>query len=330
MLKKIKIMSRILTGIQSTGTPHLGNLLGVMLPAINLSQDKKNECFYFIADLHSLTQIKDVDILKKNTFNTAITWLSCGLDFENNFLYRQSDISEVTELMWILLCYFSYSRIKLAHSFKDKIVKNNDINLGLFTYPILMAADILLYDTEYVPIGKDQFQHLEFTRYIAKKINKQYGTIFIYPKALIQDAFQNVVGTDGGKMSKSKNNFLNIFLPEKELYKQILSIKTDSKSLTEPKDPDNDNIFKLFKFIGDSMQIKELHQNYLKGIGYSNIKKQLFELILDKFKIERKKFNYYQNHHDQVEKILKLGAIKTKKIAKNKMKEIKSILKYTL
>lgn len=323
-------MSRILTGIQSTGIPHLGNLLSVIFPSINLSKEKVNECFYFIADLHSLTQIKDVNKLKKNTFDTAVTWISCGLDFENNFLYRQSDVSEVTELMWILLCYFSYSRLKLAHSFKDKIVHNNDINLGLFTYPILMAADILLYDTEYVPIGKDQLQHLEFTRDIAKRFNQQHGKIFIYPKALIQKNVQLVTGTDGKKMSKSKNNFLNIFLPEKQLYKQIFSIQTDSKSVMEPKDPINDNIFKLFQLIGNSIQTQELYQSYLKGIGYSDVKKQLFELILETFKIEREKFNYYQNHHEKVEKILKLGAIKTKKIAQKKMKQIRSILKYKL
>lgn len=321
-------MSRILTGIQSTGTPHLGNLLSVIFPTIHLSHKSQNETFCFIADLHSLTQIKNINKLQKYAFDTAVTWISCGLNFENSFFYRQSDVTEVTELMWILLCYFSYSRLKLAHSFKDKSMQNCDINSGLFTYPILMAADILLYDSEYVPIGQDQLQHLEFTRDIVHRFNHQHGKIFVYPKAIIQKNVKFIPGTDGNKMSKSKNNFLNIFLPEKELYKQIFSIKTDSKSLKEPKDPNNDNLFKLFKFIGNSQQIDELYQNYLTGIGYSDVKKQLFELILEKFKIERNKFNYYQNHYKKVENILKLGAIKTKKIAKNKLKQIRSILKY--
>lgn len=324
-------MPKILTGIQSTGTPHLGNLLSVIFPAITLSKQKENECFYFIADLHSLTQIKDVNKLQKYMFDTAIAWIACGLNFENVYFYRQSDISEVTELMWILLCYFSYSRLKLAHSFKDKITKNNnDINLGIFTYPILMAADILLYDAKYILIGRDQNQHLEFARDLVKRFNNQHGKVFTYPNPLIQKKFEFITGTDGTKMSKSKNNFLNIFLPEKELYQQIFSIKTDSKSLIEPKNPSNDNLFKLFELIATSMQTQKLYESYLKGIGYSEVKQQLFELILEKFRIERKIFNYYQNHHTKVENILKLGAIKTKKIAQNKIKEIKSILKYKL
>lgn len=322
-------MSRILTGIQSTETPHLGNLLGAILPAIELSKNSKNESFFFVADLHAHTQVKNSTILKDSILNTAITWLACGLDFEKNFFYRQSDISEVTQLMWILLCYFPYSRIKLAHSFKEKITHLKDINVGLLTYPILMAADILLYDANYVPVGKDQFQHLEFTRYIAQKFNHQHGKTFVIPKAFIKKEIQIIPGTDGKKMSKSRNNIINIFLPEKELLKQIYSIKTNSKLLEEPKNPSSDNIFQLFELLTQANQIQKFRTKYLEGnFGYKDAKQELFEVVLEKFKIERIQFNYYQNHPKLVEKILKLGAEKTRKIAQKKIKKIRSILGY--
>ncbi len=278
-------MARILTGVQSTGTPHLGNLLGAVLPAIELSKNKKNECFFFIADLHSLTQIKEAELLKKNTLLTAATWLACGLDTKKTVFYKQSDVSEVSELAWFLSCFFPYQRLTLAHSFKDK--KNNlrDVNAGIFSYPLLMAADILLYDAEIVPVGKDQLQHLEMTRDVASRFNQKMGKTLVLPNAKLEKNTQFVPGTDGAKMSKSKNNVINIFLPEKDLKKQIMSIKTDSTPVESPKDPEICNVFKIFKLIAPLKNISEMKGKYLKGgMGYGDAKKQLLDMILSKFR----------------------------------------------
>ena len=241
-------MARILTGIQSTGTTHLGNLLGAIIPAIQLAKDNKNESFLFIADLHSLTQVKDPEILKENTYRTAAAWLSCGLDPSKTTFYRQSDIPEVTELMWHLLCFYPYKRLTLAHSFKDKSDRLDDVNGGLFTYPMLMAADILLYDAELVPVGKDQKQHIEMTRDVATKFNLQLGETFVIPEEETTEETKLIPGTDGHKMSKSRNNLIDIFLPEKKLRKQIMSIVSNSEALEDSKNPDNCTIF-AFSFV---------------------------------------------------------------------------------
>ena len=238
-------MSRILTGVQSTGTPHLGNLLGAVIPAIKLAQKNENESFLFIADLHSLTQVKDRGELKENTFATAASWLACGLDPDKTVFYRQSDVSQVTELSWYLSCFFPYQRLTLAHSFKDKSENLKDVNAGLFHYPILMAADILLYDAEFVPVGKDQLQHLEMARSVASRFNNVMGDTFILPSPILEENSEYVPGLDGNKMSKSKKNTLNIFLPEKKLRKQIMSISTDSTPLEDPKNPESCTVFKL-------------------------------------------------------------------------------------
>lgn len=309
-------MARILTGIQSTGTPHLGNLLGAVLPAIELSKDKKNECFLFIADLHSLTQIKGGEILRKNTLLTAATWLACGLDTKNTVFYKQSDVSEVTELAWFLGCFFPYQRLTLAHSFKDKTGNLKNINAGLFSYPLLMAADILLYDAEIVPVGKDQLQHLEMTRDMASKFNQKMGETFVLPQAKLQKNAQFVPGTDGNKMSKSKNNVINIFLPKEELQKQIMSIKTDSTPIESPKDPEVCNVFKIYKLIAPPKNVSELKEKYLKGgMGYGDTKKLLLNMILTKFKKERKKFDYYNSNPEEVSIALAKGAEEARKIA---------------
>ena len=318
-------MPRILTGIQSTGTPHLGNLLGAILPAIELS--KKNESFLFIANLHSLTQIKDATTLKQNTYETAATWLACGLDTEKTFFYRQSDIPEVCELSWYLSCFFPYQRLTLAHSFKDKADRLNDVNAGLFNYPILMAADILLYDAEIVPVGKDQLQHLEITRDIAEKFNRQMGDVFVLPNAELQEDTKYVPGTDGQKMSKSRGNIINIFLPEKELKKQVMSIETDSKSLEEPKDPETDKIFAIYELIATPEQTEELRKKYLAGnFGYGHAKTELLNLILTRFEKERERFTYYMNNFPELEKKLQQGAEKTKKIAAETLKKVRESL----
>tara|TARA_X000001036_G_scaffold432971_1_gene469782 strand:+ start:1284 stop:2252 length:969 start_codon:yes stop_codon:yes gene_type:complete len=309
-------MARILTGIQSTGIPHLGNLLGAVLPAIKMAKDQTNESFLFIADLHSITQIKNGNELSENTFATAATWLACGLDPEKTIFFRQSAVSQVTELAWFLSCFFPFQRLTLAHSFKDKSNHLGDVNAGLFTYPMLMASDILIYDAELIPVGKDQLQHIEMTRDVASRFNHQLGKTFVLPKAKIQENTQYVIGTDGNKMSKSKNNTINIFLPEKKLRSQIMGIKTDSKSVNEPKNPDECILFEIYSILGDQNQVNTLRQKYIKGeIGYGDSKQALFELIMEKFKLERVKFNYYSEHPEEVEVALAKGANKASKIA---------------
>ena len=322
-------MARILTGVQSTGTPHLGNLLGAVLPAIAMADQPENESFLFIADLHSLTQIKDGDLLREHTFNTAAAWLACGLDTNKTVFYKQSDVSQVTELNWYLSCFFPYQRLTLAHSFKDKTDHLSEVNAGLFSYPMLMAADILLYDAEIVPVGKDQLQHLEMTRDVAARFNNQQRETFVLPKAQIQKDAQIIPGTDGQKMSKSKNNTINVFLPEKKLRKQIMGIQTDSTPLEGPKDPDTCNVFALYSLLGTEQQISDLRTLYSAGgMGYGHAKQALFELILDSFAEARTKFDYYQNNPAEVAIALTKGAEKAKVIATDVMMRVRSKIGY--
>ena len=322
-------MARILTGVQSTGTPHLGNLLGAVLPAIKMAKASSDDSFLFIADLHSLTQIKNGETLRENTFATAATWLACGLDIENTHFYRQSDVSEVTELAWYLSCFFPYQRLTLAHSFKDKSEQLADVNAGLFSYPMLMAADILLYDAEIVPVGKDQLQHLEITRDVAARFNHQMGETLVLPQAKIQESSQYVPGTDGEKMSKSKNNTINIFLPEKKLRKQIMGIKTDSAALEEPKDPESCNVFRIYTLLAPESSIQALREKYLAGgMGYGYAKQLLFELILDRFENERKQFDYYHQHPEEVHLALAKGAEKARKVASEVLLRVRDKIGY--
>lgn len=320
-------MSRILTGIQATGTPHLGNLLGAIIPAIELSKQSENESFLFIANMHSLTQIKNAEELKKNTYEIAAAWLACGLDTEKTYFYRQSDIPEVCELSWYLACFFPYQRLTLAHSFKDKADRLDDVNAGLFTYPVLMAADILLYDAEVVPVGKDQLQHLEMARDMGARFNHQMGDVFVLPQAELQEDTKYVPGTDGTKMSKSRGNIINIFLPEKELKKQVMGIETDSKSLEEPKDPETDKVFALYELIATAEQTEVLRQKYLAGnFGYGHAKNELLSLILTKYAKERELFSYYMSNISELEQKLQEGAEKTRKIAAETLKRVRANL----
>lgn len=322
-------MARILTGVQSTGTPHLGNLLGAILPAIEMSKQPENESFLFIADLHSLTQIKDANELKENTYATAAVWFACGLDPSKTVFYRQSDIPEVTELMWYLLCYYPYSRLTLAHSFKDKQDRLEDVNGGLFSYPILMAADILLYDAEIVPVGKDQLQHLEMTRDVAARFNTKMGETFVLPVEEIHEDNKLIPGTDGEKMSKSRNNTINIFLPEKQLRKQVMSIETDSKALEDPKDPATCHVFALYQLLASEDQLIEMRANYLKGgYGYGHAKQALFELILEKFHKERERFDYLMNNKNELDEVLSFGAEKARIVAKEVLQRVRTKLGY--
>ncbi|MDM1298961.1 tryptophan--tRNA ligase [Empedobacter falsenii] len=320
-------MPRILTGVQATGTPHLGNILGAISPAIELTEKEGNDSFIFIADLHALTQIKDAEVLKQNTYEVAATWLALGLDPSKVVFYRQSDVTETTELTWYLLNFFPFQRLTLAHSFKDKADYLADVNAGLFTYPILMAADILLYDAEVVPVGKDQLQHLEITRSVAEKFNHQMGETFVLPKAAIDENIMLIPGTDGNKMSKSRNNFINIFLPEKQLRKQVMSIETDSTPLEDPKNPDTDNVFALYKLLATPEQIEEMRKNYLNGgYGYGHAKQALYELILEKYADARTKFDELMNDKVTLDAFLENGALKARDVAQKVLKRTRNKL----
>lgn len=322
-------MSRILTGIQSTGTPHFGNIMGALRPAIALSNDDKNESFLFIADMHSLTQIKDAETLKNNTYSTAATWLALGLDIEKTVFYRQSDIPQCTELSWYLSCFFPYQRLTLAHSFKDKADRLEDVNAGLFTYPMLMAADILLYDADIIPVGKDQLQHIEMTRDVASRFHAKLGETFVIPQGKIQESNMLIPGTDGAKMSKSKGNTINIFLPEKKLRKQIMSIATDSTPLEEPKDWSTCNCFALYKLLANDEQLTTMKANYENGnYGYGHAKQALFELILATFETERERYNHYMANLDEVDAALEKGAEKARKIANEVLARVRAKVGY--
>ncbi len=302
-------MSRILTGIQSTGRPHLGNLLGAILPAIELSKNPANESLYFIADLHSLTTVRDPSVLRANTYAVAAAWLACGFDTEKNLFYRQSDVPQVTELTWYLSCFTPYPMLANAHSFKDKSDKLSDVNAGLFTYPVLMAADILLYDAEVVPVGKDQIQHLEIARDIAKAFNNRYGDTLVEPQARVEAELMTIPGLDGQKMSKSYGNIIDVFAPEKELLKTVRSIISDSTPLEAPKNPDTDTTFKLYSLLASPAETADLRQRYeAGGYGYGHAKQALYELIMSRFATERERFNFYLNNLPEVDAQLATGA----------------------
>lgn len=322
-------MARILTGIQSSGRPHLGNLLGAILPAIKLSQQPGNESFFFIADLHSLTSIKDAKQRVANVQAVAAAWLAFGFDVEKNLLYRQSRIPEVCELTWYLSCLTPFPMLANAHSFKDKADRLADVNAGLFTYPVLMTADIILYDANFVPVGKDQRQHLEMARDIASSFNTLYGDTFVIPEAKIEEAVMTIPGTDGQKMSKSYGNIIDIFLPDKELRKQIMSIVTDSTPMEAPKNPDTDTVFSIYKLLATAEQTTALKQNYLAGnFGYGHAKQALYELILQKYAEERKAFNYYMSNLPALEKKLEQGEKKATTIAREVLARVRAKLGY--
>jgi tryptophanyl-tRNA synthetase len=323
-------MARILTGIQSTGIPHLGNLLGAILPAIRLASTPGNESFLFIADLHTLTSVRDGKLLRENTFHTAAAWLACGLDTARTVFYRQSDVPEVTELAWYLGCFMPYSRLQLAHSFKDKADRLEHVSAGLFTYPVLMAADILMYDAEIVPVGKDQKQHLEFTRDMAEAINRTYGPdTLVLPDARIEEQVMTIPGTDGEKMSKSRNNTLVIFQPEKALKKQVMSIVTDSTPMEEPKNPDTCNVFRLYSLLASPEQVAEMRASYLRGgYGYGHAKTALFEVILSRFAAERQRFEELTAAPGEVEQLLREGAERARAVGSQVLGRVRQRLGY--
>ncbi|UII24865.1 tryptophan--tRNA ligase [Fulvivirga maritima] len=309
-------MARILTGIQSSGRPHLGNILGAIKPAIELSKIESNESLFFIADFHSLTTIKDAKLRIENVNAIAAAWLAFGFDTDKNIFYRQSKIPEVCELTWYLNCHTPYPMLANAHSFKEKSDKLSDVNSGLFTYPVLMAADILLYDAEQVPVGKDQKQHLEMSRDIASSFNNQYGETFVLPEPRIDENVMTIPGTDGQKMSKSYGNTIDIFLADKPLRKRVMAIVTDSTPLEEPKDPDTCNVFAIYKLVATPEQTEALRQKYLGGnFGYGHAKQELYELLVAKYEEPRKIFNYYMENPEELDAKLKKGEEKAREIA---------------
>jgi len=322
-------MARILTGIQSTGTPHLGNILGAILPAIELASNPSNESYLFIADMHSLTQIKEGDTLRQNTYATAATWMAFGLDNSKTVFYRQSDVPQVTELMWYLLCMYPYQRLTLAHSFKDKADRLDDVNGGLFSYPILMAADILLFDAEIVPVGKDQKQHIEMTRDVANRFNLVYGETLVLPQEQIREDTMLIPGTDGEKMSKSRGNYIDIFLPEKQLRKQIMSIVSDSTPLEDPKNPDTCPTFALYQLLASETEVKTMRENYLRGgYGFGHAKQALLELILRKFEKQRLRFDELMANPSEIDAALQIGAQKAQSVANAVLKRVRTKVGY--
>ena len=320
-------MARVLTGIQSSGRQHLGNILGAILPAIEMSNDPKNEAYLFIADLHSLTTVKDAKQRKDNLIATAAAWLACGLNPNKVVFYAQSHLPECTELTWYLNCFTPYPMLANAHSFKDKSNNLSDVNAGLFDYPVLMASDILLYDADIVPVGKDQKQHLEITRDLASSFNHQYGDTFVLPESKISESVMMIPGTDGRKMSKSYGNVVDVFLPKKQLKKQIMGIQTDSTPLEDPKDPNTCNVFALYKLLATEDQAKQLAEQYRGGnFGYGHAKTALLELILENFGSAREKFDHYIENPEEVFSALKMGAEKARPIAQATLNRVRNKL----
>ena len=321
---------RILTGIQSSGRPHLGNILGAIVPAIQLSQQVGNESFLFIADLHSLTTLKDGVTRREFVRAIASTWLAFGYDTTQNTIWRQSRIAEHAELAWYLNCFTPMPMLENATSFKDKVAKlgSSAVSAGLFTYPVLQAADILLYNANLVPVGKDQRQHIEMTRDLASSVNHQYDSeVFVLPEPRIDERIMTIPGIDGAKMSKSYGNYIDIFAPANELYKVVKKILSDSTPLEDPKNPDTDITFQLYSLIASDEQVAKMRQNYeAGGYGYGHAKKELYELILTKYATERERFDFYMSHDDELEKVLRVGEEKARAVARRTIERVRTVM----
>jgi tryptophanyl-tRNA synthetase len=327
-------MKTILTGIKPTGAPHIGNMLGAIKPAIEFSQTNFSDRFiYFIADYHALTGIKDAKLFQEYVYSVASTWLALGLTpSENVILFKQSDVPEVFELSWLLGCMTPKGDMNRAHAYKAIVdlnkANNNDqdqgVNIGLFTYPVLMAADILLYDSNIVPVGRDQVQHVEITRSIAQRFNEYFGETLIEPKESLVENGSYIPGLDGRKMSKSYDNTIPIFEPEKKLQKLINKIVTDSTPPEAPKDPNNSHIMDLYKLFGTHEQIKELENRYRIGIGWGHAKLALFEVMNAKLKEPRERYEYLMNNRKEVDEVLRIGAERARVIAQKTLKRVKN------
>ncbi len=327
-------MKRILTGIKPTGYAHIGNYFGAIMPSINLSNDKENDCYYFIADYHALTTLDNKELLKEYTYYLAATWLACGLDPNKVVFFRQSDVPEVFELNWILNNVTPKGLMNRAHAYKAVVEKNQEngvdidsgVNMGLYNYPILMAADILLYKTNIVPIGLDQKQHIEITRDIATYFNNKYSTkTLILPEEILTKNAYTIVGLDGRKMSKSYNNYIRLFGTENELKKGINRIITDSKLPGEPKDLDC-TVNKLYKVFATESEQAEFDEKLKNGLSWGEAKKELFNVVNRQLEPMREKFDYYMNNKDIIDQILKDGAKKARVVAKETLREVRELI----
>src|SRR5512132_842205 len=313
---------RILSGLQPSGALHIGNYFGMMRPAMALQAE--GEALYFVADYHALTSLRDPDVLRANSRRVALDFLACGLDPERATLFRHSDVPQVTELAWILSTVAPMGLLERATSYKDKLARGMGANVGLFSYPILMAADILIYDSDVVPVGKDQKQHIEIARDLAVKMNETYGQLFKLPEPRIQPATETVPGIDGQKMSKSYGNNIDIFGDEKEMRKRVMSIVTDSTPMEAPKDPANSIIFKLYSLVASKNEIAAMREQFLKGgTGYGDFKKQLFEKLWEYFAPMRKRREEILADEAYIDNVLENGATRANEIAEQVMKRVR-------
>ncbi len=324
-------MKTYLTGIQATGMPHLGNYLGAIKPAIDFSNSSEGSFFYFIADYHSLNSVKDPKLISEQTYEVAATWLACGLDTEKAVFYKQSDIPEIFELTWILNCHIPKGDLNRAHSYKAKIQTNEEagkkdidhgVNAGLFTYPVLMAADILLFNTNIVPVGKDQVQHVEMARSIAQRINVHYGNVLIEPQESLSDA-KYIPGLDGRKMSKSYGNSIPLFCTEKKLKKLCNKITTDSSGPDDPKSTEDSLIFDLYKYFSNSSDVESFAKKFQEGISWGHAKAELFEKINSEISGYREKFDYLINNREIIDQELRNGAKKARAVAGKTIKSLR-------
>jgi tryptophanyl-tRNA synthetase len=322
-----------LTGIKPSGTPHIGNYLGMIQPALELA--KEYQALYFIADYHALTTVKDADSLKQLTYDVAATWLALGLDPEKVVFYRQSDVPEVMELTWIISCFTAKGLLNRAHAYKAAVDENisvglspdEGINSGLFFYPALMAADILLFDTNFVPVGMDQKQHIEISRDIAQAINSNYGDVLTLPEAVIREDVKTIPGLDGRKMSKSYDNVIPLFAPANKVRKSVMRIVTDSKRPEDPKDPDTDNVFAIYKHFADQEDVEKVRQGYLQGgLAYSQIKTELYECLESKFSKARGKYEELMQDWGYLDQVLLKGAEKARKASIPKIEKIRTAI----
>ena len=311
-----------LTGIKPTGQPHIGNYLGMIKPALELAEDYQT--LYFIADYHALTTVKNRKELTDLTYQVAATWLALGLDPARVIFYRQSDIPEVFELSWVLACFTSKGLLNRAHAYKTLVEDNTEagreedknINAGLYTYPVLMAADILLFGAHIVPVGFDQKQHLEITRDVALAFNNNYREVLVVPEVVIRKEVMTITGLDGRKMSKSYNNVIPLFAPSNQVRKQVMRIVTDSKRPEEPKDPEECNVFAIYRHFSDADAIKAKRQQYLDGgLAYGDMKNELYELLEATFSEQRERYNALMENRAELEKVLQDGAEKARDIA---------------
>lgn len=315
-------MSRVLSGIQPSGSLHIGNYFAMMKPMIEM-QDK-HELFCFIVNYHAMTSLHDGKELKKNTIAAAMDFLALGLDPEKCFFWVQSDVPEVAELTWIISCHTSLGLLERSHSYKDKVARGLVPNAGLYIYPVLMAADILLYNAEIIPVGKDQKQHIEITRDIAERFNNTYGEIFVLPEPQISDDLAVIPGIDGQKMSKSYGNAIEIFEDEKSLKKKVMRMLTDSTPVEDPKDPSQCSVFALYRLFASAAETENMRERYLKGgTGYGQVKKELLEILVEYFRPYRERRSVFENDPAEVYRILKKGAEKTREAASVTLKKVR-------